>query len=52
MATVTVTGGTGAYKAVKGTGTNSCSTTDAGVTYTCTALFKLTGFDLDRAAVR
>ena len=33
---VKVTGGTGAYKNMKGTGTLKCTTTDAGKTYSCT----------------
>ena len=40
---VTITGGTGANKAVRGKGTTSCSTHDGGATYTCTTLLKLTG---------
>jgi len=39
---VTLTGGTGAYKATKGNGTTSCSTNDGGGIYTCTTLLKLT----------
>jgi len=33
---VKVTGGTGAYKNMKGTGKLTCTTTDAGKTYNCT----------------
>lgn len=38
---VNVTGGTGAYKHMKGTGKASCTTTDAGKTYSCTVRGKL-----------
>lgn len=34
--TVTITGGTGVYKGIKGTGPLSCKTTDAGKTFHCT----------------
>ena len=40
---VTITGGTGADKAVRGKGTTSCSTNDGGAVYRCTTLLKLTG---------
>ena len=40
---VTVTGGTGAYKATRGKGTTSCKTSDGGAIYTCTTLLTLTG---------
>ena len=40
---VTITGGTGAYRAVRGKGTTSCSTNDAGAIYTCTTRLTLTG---------
>lgn len=33
---VTIKGGTGAYKNIKGTGKATCTTKDAGKTYTCT----------------
>lgn len=33
---VILTGGTGAYRHIKGTGRTSCTTTDAGKTYNCT----------------
>ena len=35
----TESGGTGAYKGAKGTGTLTCSTTNAGATSTCTSVF-------------
>ena len=41
--TVTFTGGTGAFKATKGTGTLTCSTTNAGATSTCTSVLQGTG---------
>lgn len=40
---VTLTGGTGAYKGVKGKGTSSCSTNDGGAIFTCTTVLALTG---------
>jgi len=40
---ITVTGGTGTFKGVKGTGTGSCSTTNAFATQTCKYVFELTG---------
>jgi hypothetical protein len=40
---VRIAGGTGAYKAVRGKGTTSCSTNDGGAIYTCTTLLTLTG---------
>ena len=40
---VTITGGTGAYKAVRGKGTTTCSTNDGGAIYTCRTLLALTG---------
>ena len=39
---LTVTGGTGAYKHIKGTGTVSCTTKDAGKTYKCKVSGKAT----------
>ena len=36
--TFTVSGGTGAYKGTKGTGSLSCRTTNAGATSTCTSV--------------
>ena len=41
--TFTVTGGTGAFKATKGTGTLTCSTTNADATSTCTSVLQGTG---------
>ena len=41
--TVTVLGGTGAFKGVKGKGPESCSTTNGGATLTCTEVLELTG---------
>lgn len=38
---VNITGGTGAYRHTKGTGKATCTTTDAGKTYSCTVRGKL-----------
>jgi hypothetical protein len=38
--TFTITGGTGAFKATKATGTLTCSTTNAGATTTCTSVLR------------
>jgi len=43
IGTVTYTGGTGAFKHVKGTGKISCTTTDGGAHKSCTVDSKLTG---------
>jgi hypothetical protein len=43
QSTITWTGGTGAFRGVKGTGTESCATTDGGATETCTAVDEVTG---------
>jgi hypothetical protein len=40
---LTITGGTGGEKAVRGRGTITCKTNDGGAIYTCTELLKLTG---------
>ncbi len=40
--TNTVLGGTGAYHGAKGTGTLSCTTKDAGATFSCTFALRLT----------
>ncbi len=40
---ITVTGGTGAFKGVKGKGTESCSTTDGGAILRCKYVVELTG---------
>ncbi len=40
---ITWTGGTGAYKSVKGTGSERCSTTNGGATQTCESVAELTG---------
>jgi hypothetical protein len=40
---ITVTGGTGAFKGVKGTGTERCSTTNAGATLSCKYVVELSG---------
>lgn len=41
--TIRYTGGTGAYKKVRGTGTISCTTTDGGAHKSCTVRSKVTG---------
>ena len=41
--TDTWTGGTGAFADLRGTGTISCNTTDAGATLTCQSVAKVTG---------
>jgi hypothetical protein len=41
--TFTVTGGTGAFRATKGTGTLTCRTANAGATSTCTSVLRETG---------
>lgn len=41
--TITWTGGSGAYSGVKGTGTETCSTTDGGATQTCQSVGEVTG---------
>jgi hypothetical protein len=41
--TVTISGGTGAYKGVKGKGSDSCRTTNGAATLTCTAVDEVTG---------
>jgi hypothetical protein len=40
---ITWTGGTGAYKDVDGTGSESCVTTNGGATQTCTTAADVTG---------
>jgi len=40
---ITISGGTGAYKGVKGTGSESCSTTNGAATETCTTVDEVTG---------
>jgi len=40
---ITWTGGTGAYKGVKGTGSETCNTTNGGATLTCKAVDMVTG---------
>ena len=39
----TITGGTGAFKGVKGSGPESCSTTNGGATQTCKSVVAVTG---------
>jgi len=39
----TITGGTGAFKGVKGSGPESCSTTNGGATQTCKSVLAVTG---------
>ena len=41
--TITVSGGTGAFRGVKGTGSETCTSTDAGATLTCTEVLQVTG---------
>ena len=41
--TITVSGGTGAFRGVTGKGSESCSTTNAGATLTCTEVLEVTG---------
>ena len=41
--TINWTGGSGAYRSVKGTGTERCATTDGGSTQTCQSVAELTG---------
>jgi hypothetical protein len=41
--TITVLGGTGAFTGVQGTGSESCASTNAGATFTCTEVLDLTG---------
>ncbi len=43
QSTLVWTGGTGAYTGVKGTGTDSCTTTDGGATETCQSVDEVTG---------
>jgi hypothetical protein len=40
--TSTITGGTGAYKGARGSGTLACTTKDTGVTYSCTFTLRFT----------
>ena len=41
--TITVLGGTGAFTGVEGKGSESCTSTNAGATFTCTEVLDVTG---------